>query len=206
VMSSSRMAAQTAESSAIRSAPDESPPHDEPSTGGCTGHQASLLGAALEQVITAASLDDVVLADASRRLVAALQQVLERRDGSPEPEPDPTPGEPEEADDAALLSTPSPPEPPAWAKRRFTEDDGIVYEVLSPVRPTIVGRGPFGWGLQQVDVSLSTRDVLLDGHWIRTRPTVQVENGTYTVEGVQDLREALADLLNLVDGEETDVG
>jgi hypothetical protein len=65
--------------------------------------------------------------------------------------------------------------------------------------PLVVHPHLNGQGLIPTQVSLSATDVHSDGRWIRTGPTVQIEGGSYTLDGARQLRAALDDLLTLAD-------
>jgi hypothetical protein len=92
--------------------------------------------------------------------------------------------------------------PPAWARGSSLEDGGIVHETISPLHPTIKAGDVNSSGLMPTDVSLSVIDLLVDGRWTRTCPTVQVEGGSYTLDGARHLREALDRLLAAADDQD----
>jgi hypothetical protein len=107
---------------------------------------------------------------------------------------------PPEADDPPRSGrgrTPLP--PPRWARGSIVEDGGIVHETVSPLHPTIKASGVNGWDRVATDVSLSATDLLIDGRWIRTSPTLQVEGGSYDLDGAHHLRDALDQLLAVVE-------
>ena len=92
------------------------------------------------------------------------------------------------------------PRPPMWATRSVTEDGGITHEHVSAVHPLGFGwipEAPTKW--HAIDVSLSVVDHRGPGGWVRTKPTVQVEGGTFTVAEARRLRQALDDLLSQID-------
>jgi hypothetical protein len=94
--------------------------------------------------------------------------------------------------------------PHGWARGSILEDGGIVHETVSPLHPTIKVGGVNGSQAVPTDVSLSVTDLLIDGRWVRTRPTVQVEGGSYDLDGARQLRDALGRLLAAVDASATD--
>jgi hypothetical protein len=89
--------------------------------------------------------------------------------------------------------------PPGWARGSVQEDGGIVHETVSPLHPTIKAGDVNSSGLMPTDVSLSVVDQWVDGRWVRTHPTIQVEGGSYTLDGARHLHEALGRLLTAAD-------
>lgn len=157
--------------------------------------RASLLNRVVEVLADAAGEDDVQLAQTCRGILDGLVPVLAGTDRSMCP-PQFEPEGPGLEDDSRVSSpAPLPLRAPAWASASVTEDDGITHEVLSPRHPEVVDRGVWGWSRMPTDVSLSQRDVLIDGQWIRTRPRIQVEGGSYSMEGARELHAALGELL-----------
>jgi hypothetical protein len=92
--------------------------------------------------------------------------------------------------------------PPAWARRSILEDGGTVHETISPLHPAIKAGDVNRSELMPTDVSLSVIDLLVDGRWTRTCPTIQVEGGSYTLDGARHLREALDRLLTAADDQD----
>lgn len=154
--------------------------------------RASLLDRLVEVLADAAGEDDVPLAQTCRGILDGLVPVLA---GTEQPESEPS-GE-------AGPSTLAPLRPPGWAASTVTEDEGITHELVSARHPEVVDRGVWGWSQMPTDVSLSQRDLLIDGRWIRTRPRVQVEGGSYSLDGARDLHTALGELLATADQEVT---
>jgi hypothetical protein len=75
------------------------------------------------------------------------------------------------------------------------EDGGVTHEVISTRRPQTEHRSPAGWVLMPTEVSLSTTDHHVAGQWTRPAPTVQVEGGSYSLDGARELRDALSEFL-----------
>ena len=84
-----------------------------------------------------------------------------------------------------------PPSSPVWAFRSVPEADGITHEVVSPVHPAVRWCGPAGWVEGPSDVSLSAVDLPVAGGWRRLPPTVQIEGGSYSLDGARQLRDVL---------------
>jgi hypothetical protein len=84
-----------------------------------------------------------------------------------------------------------PPSSPVWALRSLPEADGITHELVSPVHPTVRWCGPMGWVEGPSDVSLSAIDLPTGGGWRRLPVTVQVEGGSYSLDGARQLRDVL---------------
>jgi hypothetical protein len=89
---------------------------------------------------------------------------------------------------------------PTWAARSIPDDDGITHELVSRRRPVVRLWRSGGSVLTATEVSVSATDRLVDDTWIRARPTIQVEGGSYPLEAVLELRRAIDDLLDQVDG------
>jgi hypothetical protein len=92
--------------------------------------------------------------------------------------------------------------PPRWASRSAAEDGGIVHETTSPIRPTGLRWAPYGTESVVTDVTLSATDVLINGRWMRSGPTVQVEGSSLPLDGVRQLHAALELFLAAVAAEE----
>jgi len=88
-------------------------------------------------------------------------------------------------------------QPPAWADQTVREPDRIVHERLSCLRP--VAYVDFVEGPVPTEVSVSVADVPMDSAWKRRPPTVQVEGGSYSLEGARQLYSALREMLSAVD-------
>jgi hypothetical protein len=92
--------------------------------------------------------------------------------------------------------------PPGWATKTIPEDGGMVHERVSPHHPTIKVGGGNGWELMPTDVSIGVTDLLIDGRWIRTEPTVQIEGGSYSLEGARQLQAVLTTFVAAVEDED----
>jgi hypothetical protein len=88
-----------------------------------------------------------------------------------------------------------PPAAPSWAWRSLPGDGGVTHELISPVHPRVRWCGPGGWVEGPSDVSLSAVDLPNAGGWRRLSPTVQVEGGSYSLEGARQLRDVLTAFL-----------
>jgi hypothetical protein len=150
----------------------------------------------VEVLADAAGEDDVPLAQTCRGILDGLVPVLAGTQRLPQPEPG----------DASMLfrgesgpSVPAPLHPPGWASSTVPEDDGITHELVSSRHPEVIDRGIWGCSQMPTDVSLSQRDLLIDGRWIRTRPRVLVEGGSYSLDGARDLYATLGELLTTAD-------
>jgi len=93
---------------------------------------------------------------------------------------------------------PAPLEPPCWATSSIPEDGAITHERIASVHPTVRWWTGHGWAVTTTDVSLSTVDTPTEHGWHRPTPTIQIEGGSYTDDGLQQLNEALDELLALV--------
>jgi len=89
-----------------------------------------------------------------------------------------------------------PPQPPAWAGQTVREPDRIIHERLSALRPTAYV--DFVEGPVPTEVSISVADVSTENAWERRAPTVQVEGGSYSLEGARQLYRALREVLSAV--------
>jgi hypothetical protein len=89
-------------------------------------------------------------------------------------------------------------DPPGWAARSVAEDGGVTHERLSSARPAVLRWSGVGVLLVPTEVSVSARDLCDGGGWMRSAPTVQIEGGSYSLDGVRALRAALDDLLTCV--------
>ena len=58
-----------------------------------------------------------------------------------------------------------------------------------------------GWQLLPTEVSLSAINLMINGRWIWTEPTIQVEGASYSLSGARDLRDALDQFLDAVAGQ-----
>jgi hypothetical protein len=90
---------------------------------------------------------------------------------------------------------------PGWACRSVVEDGGVVHEVVSPLRPTVVTVDLNGRDLVPTEVSVSVVDERRDGRWIRAEPTVQIEAGSYSLAGARELWSILDRFLQDIDQE-----
>lgn len=133
-------------------------------------------------------------AGSGEALARACREVLD--DPDVDPAPDRGPGGVQ-----ATVSVPAPLSAPGWADSSIVEDGGVIHETVSPLHPKVRVRGPNGSDLAPTDVALSVTDLLIDGRWIRTQPTVQVEGGSYSLDGARQLQSAVGALLDLTDGE-----
>ena len=91
--------------------------------------------------------------------------------------------------------------PPAWATHSLVEDGGITHEWVSDVRPQAaawLGELNLARG-HPTEVSISVVDRPGPDGWLRAAPTVQVEGGTFSIAQAVRLRQALDELLGLVD-------
>jgi hypothetical protein len=84
-----------------------------------------------------------------------------------------------------------PPASPSWAWRSLAEGDGVTHELVSPVHPMVRWCGPGGWVEGPSEVSLSALDLPTAGGWRRLPPTVQIEGGSYSLDGARQLRDVL---------------
>jgi hypothetical protein len=98
------------------------------------------------------------------------------------------------AHDPAGHEGPLPLTPPPWAARSIREDGGVTHEVISSVQPS-VRQSRNGWTAEPTDISLSTIDQHTDAGWIRATPTIQIEGGSYPLDSVRQLRDAIDALL-----------
>lgn len=87
------------------------------------------------------------------------------------------------------------PVPPPWAARSVPEDGGLTHERLSCARPAVLRWSVAGALRIPTEVSVSVRDTCDGGQWMRSTPTVQIEGGSYPLDAVRALRDALDDLL-----------
>lgn len=106
-----------------------------------------------------------------------------------------TPNAPHDTDD---IGTPGL-TPPTWAARSVPEDGGITHERVSRIRPLLERWTRFGNRPAQTEVSLSTVDRPSPEGWNRETPTVQVEGGSYSLDGARQLRAALDEILAYAD-------
>jgi hypothetical protein len=85
--------------------------------------------------------------------------------------------------------------------RSLPDDDGVTHELVSPIHPTVRWCGPGGWQESPSDVSLSTIDQPAGSGWRRLPPTVQIEGGSYSLDGARQLRDVLNGFLGATAGE-----
>lgn len=133
-------------------------------------------------------------AGSGEALARSCREVLD--DPDVDPAPDRGPGGVQ-----ATMPVPPPLAAPGWADTSVAEDGGVIHETVSPLHPTVRLRGPNGSDLAPTDVALSVTDLLIDGRWIRTQPTDQVEGGSYSLDGARQLQSAVGALLTLTDVE-----
>jgi hypothetical protein len=86
--------------------------------------------------------------------------------------------------------------PPQWAARSIPEDGGITHEVVSLRHPAIRLRTENSCGFLRTDVSLSAVDHYVNGDWTRGAPTIQIEGGSYSLDGIRELRKTLDEFLD----------
>jgi hypothetical protein len=158
-----------------------------------------LLERAIDVLAGAAGRADVDLAQTCRGVLDVLSNrglgTLDSVEGA---------GSPLAGEVASARHLDAPLTPPAWATSSRAEDGCFIHEKLSNHRPRITAGGRQGREWMRTEVSVSVSDLLIDGRWIRRQPTIQVEGGSYTIDGVLELQAALADLLTLL--AEHDVG
>ena len=102
--------------------------------------------------------------------------------------------------DPAGHHEPLPLAPPPWAARSIREDGGVTHEVVSPVRPSVRYWSRNGWAAEPADISLSAVDQHTEAGWIRSTPTIQIAGGSYPLDSVRQLREAIDTLLETLAG------
>jgi hypothetical protein len=90
----------------------------------------------------------------------------------------------------------------SWATLSVREDEGVTHERVAASRPAVLD--PWAscapGGLRATEVSVSVADRALDGAWVRSGPTVQVEGGSYTLDAARQLRDALDEVIGAVEG------
>jgi hypothetical protein len=95
----------------------------------------------------------------------------------------------------AHATTPLP--PPTWATRSIPEDGGVTHEIVSGQQPLIKRWRGNGTHLDPTEVSLSITDTPADGRWVRAAATVQIEGGSYPLDSIRQLRDALDEFLRV---------
>jgi hypothetical protein len=89
-------------------------------------------------------------------------------------------------------------EPPPWAARSVSDEEGIAHELVSSVCPIVRWHGRDGWIQGPSNVSLTMYDVPDGMGWRRLPPVVDIEAGHYCLEGARQLRDILDGFLAAV--------
>jgi hypothetical protein len=88
--------------------------------------------------------------------------------------------------------------PPEWATASVFEDGGMTHERVSLIHPLVRLWTDTGHPIiQPTEVSVSVVDRRAGTGWLRMPPTIQVEAGSYTLEGVRSLALAIESLRDL---------
>ena len=99
----------------------------------------------------------------------------------------------------ALGAQAAPLDPPTWAGSTMPEDGGIVHERVATIHPVIRQWTGLGWSLVPTDVSVEATDIHTETGWFRPHPTIRLEGGSYTLDGLHQLKDAINQLLALVE-------
>ncbi|MDQ1295872.1 MAG: hypothetical protein QG608_3759 [Actinomycetota bacterium] len=86
---------------------------------------------------------------------------------------------------------------PSWATKTRSDDDGIEHELVSPVCPVVRWKDACGWMECPSNVSLSVIDVPDGNGWKRLPVTVDLEGGSYTLDGARQMRDVLTEFLDI---------
>ncbi|MDQ1287909.1 MAG: hypothetical protein QG622_1474 [Actinomycetota bacterium] len=96
----------------------------------------------------------------------------------------------------------APPPPPIWASHSVAEAGAITHETTASLRPTIMQWRSHGPDPVTTAVTLNVVDIRVGDHWVRSRPTVEIEGGSYSLDGAHQLRTAIGSFLASVVAEE----
>ena len=99
----------------------------------------------------------------------------------------------------------APQPPPPWAAQSISEDGGVTHEVISDLQPLVRRWSGNGTYLDPTEVSLSTTDTPTDGRWVRATATVQIEGGSYPLDSIRQLRDALDEFLRIASDNRPDL-
>lgn len=86
---------------------------------------------------------------------------------------------------------------PSWAVRTVREGGGVAHESGTRVVPDAIRDVDLYVNeLTTAEISVSVIDARVDGRWERLSPTVDIQGGSYTLDGARSLCAAIGDLLN----------